>query len=184
MANHAIFLTRDCAATLIPAGDAVNLPSGTRVTVTHRLGGHFTVVSDYGMFRVAGKDADALGLPVPEEPVAPGAAGGQAGGPPSQDDLWAQLKTVFDPEIPVNIVDLGLVYSLHVDEVEPGQYGVLMHMTLTAPGCGMGPTIAEDARQRLLQVPGVASAHVELVFDPPWTQEMISEEGKMVLGLI
>lgn len=178
-------LTRDCRATVIPAGDAFNLPIGTKVTITHRLGGNFTVVCDYGMFRIVGNDADALDEPIPSEATAQVSQDHKDHkGPPHEDRLWDQLKTVFDPEIPVNIVDLGLVYSLQVNEIEPEKHAVMMHMTLTAPGCGMGPAIAEDAKQRLLTVPGVADAHVEIVWDPPWNQEMISEEGKMQLGLI
>tara|TARA_B100001248_G_scaffold220746_1_gene176653 strand:+ start:101503 stop:102051 length:549 start_codon:yes stop_codon:yes gene_type:complete len=174
-------LTRDCEGTLIPAGEVINLPMGTEVTITHRLGGNFTVVCDFGMFRIMGKDADALGEEVPE--VAPASTEAHEG-PPNEEAVWEQLKSVFDPEIPVNIVDLGLVYSMQVNEPEPGKYAVLVHMTLTAPGCGMGPSIAEDAKQRILTIPGVSDASVELVWDPPWTQDMISEEGKMQLGLI
>lgn len=176
-------LSRECPATMIPSGDTVTLPLGTEVTITHRLGGNFTVVSDHGMFRIAGKDADALGEQSPdinkEDRQIPSHEG-----PPSEEALWEQLKTVFDPEIPVNIVDLGLVYNLQVSELEGDGFAVRMHMTLTAPGCGMGPAIAEDAKQRLMAVAGVSTADVELVWDPPWTQDMISEEGRMQLGLI
>lgn len=182
--NHRI-LTRDVEATVIPAGDALVLPAGTPVDITHRLGGNFTVVCDHGMFRLLGKDADALG----EDEVAEAAAAAPKKaddheGPPSEESLWEALKTVYDPEIPVNIVDLGLVYSLNVEESEPEEYAVHVHMTLTAPGCGMGPAIAEDAKCRLESVAGVTRAQVDIVWDPPWTQDMISEEGKMELGLI
>lgn len=176
------FLTRDCAATIIPAGDAVTLPMGTRVTITHRLGGNFTVVCDYGMFRITGANADALEEIIPEN-TAP-LQTTHSDEPPSEDMLWEALKTVFDPEIPVNIVDLGLVYSLSITEIEPKKYAVDMAMTLTAPGCGMGPTIAADATEKLKSVSGVADARVELVWEPPWDQSMISEEGKMELGLL
>lgn len=179
-----IFLSRDCFAIIIPAGDKIQLPAGTKLSITHRLGGNFTVVSDFGMFRIQGKDADALGEALPEAPTTPSEKDAAApSGPPDEEALWQALRGVFDPEIPVNIVDLGLVYSLFIDKVEE-RYVVLMHMTLTAPGCGMGPSIAEDAKQKLLAVPGVADASVEIVWDPPWSQEMISEEGKMQLGLI
>lgn len=190
-------LKREIKATVIPSGDPVILPAGTKVNITHRLGGNFTVVSDYGMFRISGTDADAIDEPVPD------ASGGMSGqtdetgsrgvtehpghsGAPNQDELWDQLKTVFDPEIPVNIVDLGLVYSLQVSPLEGGEdkHKVYVAMTLTAPGCGMGPVIAEDARNRLLTVPGVCEAHVEIVWEPPWTSAMISEDGKMELGLL
>jgi len=175
-------LSRDCKATVIPAGDMVTLPMGVVVTITHRLGGNFTVVCDYGMFRIQGQDADALGESIPDKPVVLSTA--SEGQPPQESQLWDALKTVFDPEIPVNIVDLGLVYSLTLTPTDVGQYVVDMAMTLTAPGCGMGPAIAEDAKQRLMSVPGVIDARVELVWEPPWDQEMISEEGKMQLGLI
>lgn len=175
-------LTREVQATVIPAGDNVNLPAGTQVDITHRLGGNFTVVCDYGMFRIQGKDADALGEETPT--LVPAAATSDYDGPPKEEAIWEAMKTVFDPEIPVNIVDLGLVYSMQVTEIEEGKYGVNVQMTLTAPGCGMGPAIAEDAKGRIETVPGVSSAHVEIVWDPPWSQEMISEEGKMQLGLI
>lgn len=175
-------LTRDCQATVIPAGDVINLPAGTKITITHRLGGNFTAMCEYGMFRIVGKDADALGEQTPETQSASSPT--EHNGPPDEAYLWEQLKTVYDPEIPVNIVDLGLVYSLIVTEAEENQFVVDMAMTLTAPGCGMGPAIAADAKERLMNCPGVADARVELVWDPPWSQEMISEEGKMELGLI
>ena len=175
-------LTRDCQATVIPAGDVINLPAGTKITITHRLGGNFTAMCEYGMFRITGKDADALGEDIPETPAAQ--ADTSHSGPPDAAYLWEQLKTVYDPEIPVNIVDLGLVYSLLITEPEEKQFAVDMAMTLTAPGCGMGPAIAADAKERLMGCPGVADARVELVWEPPWTQDMISEEGKMELGLI
>lgn len=176
-------VTRDCRATVVPAGDVITLPMGTKVTVTHRLGGNFTVVCDYGMFRIMGQDAEAIGETIPIEATLPTDTTPHEG-PPTEARLWEAVKTVFDPEIPVNIVDLGLVYSLEVTEAEAGKYVVDMAMTLTAPGCGMGPSIAADATERLKTVPGVADARVELVWEPPWDQEMISEEGKMQLGLL
>lgn len=175
-------LIQDVEATLIPDGDKCTLPSGTKVTITHRLGGNFTVMTGNGMFRIAREFAEALGESAdsldeaPEQP--------SHDGPPDKDALWKQLRNVFDPEIPVNIVDLGLVYSMNVNEIGENRYLVHVDMTLTAPGCGMGPTIAEDAKGCLLGVPGVGDAHVEIVWDPPWTQDLISEEGKMQLGLI
>ncbi len=181
--NHRI-LSRDVPATVIPAGDTVNLPAGTPVDITHRLGGNFTVVCDYGMFRILGQDADAIGEEIPDTATAEKKNTEPHDGPPTEEAMWDALKTVFDPEIPVNIVDLGLVYSLEVKEMEDSGYEVLMQMTLTAPGCGMGPAIAEDAKNRLETVSGVSQAQVDIVWDPPWNQEMISEEGKMQLGLI
>lgn len=188
-------LSRDVDATVIPSGDAAFLPAGTKVNITHRLGGNFTVVCDVGMFRILGKDADALGEP--EASVSVESAGettqfGSYGtaehpghvGEPDKETLWEALRRVYDPEIPVDIVNLGLIYKLEVLPLENERYSVQVAMTLTAPGCGMGPVMAEDARNRLLAVPGVNEARVEIVFEPPWTQDMISEEGKMELGLI
>lgn len=188
-------LARDVDATVVPSGDAAFLPAGTKVNITHRLGGNFTVVCDVGMFRILGKDADALGET--QESVAGASAGettafGSYGtaehpghvGEPDKEALWEALRQVYDPEIPVDIVNLGLIYKLEVLPLENERYSVQVAMTLTAPGCGMGPIMAEDARNRLLTVPGVNEARVEIVFEPPWTQDMISEEGKMELGLI
>ena len=174
-------ISRDVEATLIPQGDPFLLQEGSKVTITHRLGGNFTVMCEYGMFRIAAKDADALG----EEVVAQDeTTSADHEGPPDNEAMWNQLRTVFDPEIPVNVVDLGLIYSLETKPNEDETYHVDVAMTLTAPGCGMGPTLAEDARQKLITVPGVHTAHVEIVWDPPWNQDMITEEGKMQLGLI
>jgi len=175
-------LSREVAATLIPQGTPMTLPEGEAVTITHRLGGNFTVMTANGMFRIKGVDGDALGEEVSEATKSADAEAHD--GPPEQDALWEALKKVFDPEIPVNIVDLGLVYSLESSEQLEGGYKIEMQMTLTAPGCGMGPAIAEDAKGHLEAVPGVSEAQVDIVWDPPWNQEMISEEGKMVLGLI
>jgi probable FeS assembly SUF system protein SufT len=178
-------LTRDVTASVIPEGQNVTLPKDGEVIVTHRLGGNFTVLYQHGMFRIAGKEADALGEEIPAEaaPTPEADAAAAADGPPDEGRLWEALKQVYDPEIPVNIVDLGLVYNLVVD-THGEAYRVNVDMTLTAPGCGMGPVIADDAKQRVLGVPGVADAEINLVWDPPWNQEMISEEGKMQLGLI
>ena len=173
-------LSRQVEATLIPQGTPMSLHEGETVTITHRLGGNFTVMTQNGMFRIKGVDGDALG-----EEVAEAAQSNDAhDGPPEQDALWESLKKVFDPEIPVNIVDLGLVYSLETNERLEGGHKINMDMTLTAPGCGMGPAIAEDAKGQLELVPGVSEAEVNIVWEPPWNQDMITEEGKMVLGLI
>ena len=194
---HDRTLTRDVQATVIPAGDPAVLPAGTKVTITHRLGGNFTVVCDNGMFRIKGSDADSLSETIPSDATenegktdAYGSVGtaehpGHTG-KPSDEAVWESLKKVFDPEIPVNIVDLGLVYSLKVDPLEnsPDRHSVVVAMTLTAPGCGMGPVIAADAQARVMMLDGIDNARVELVWDPAWNQEMISEEGRMKLGMI
>ena len=176
-------VSRDITATIVPYGDRVTIPKDTVVTITHRLGGNFTVTWEGGMAQINGRDADAIGEKT-QEPEAEVSAEAHEG-PPSEDKVWAALKKVYDPEIPVNIVDLGLVYSMEVvQEPKSGDYHVKVDMTLTAPGCGMGPAIAQDATYKVQQVPGVSQAHVEIVWDPPWHQDMISEEGKMELGLL
>jgi probable FeS assembly SUF system protein SufT len=183
MAQKQTQLTRDVDATLIPQGETCTLPQGTEVTITHTLGGNYTVMTPNGMFRISRENADALGEKQEDEEN-PVQAAKEHPGPPDPDALWEQLRQVYDPEIPVNIVDLGLVYKLDVEKKEDESYFVHVDMTLTAPGCGMGPTIAADAHSRLMQVPGTHDAAVDIVWDPPWTQDLISEEGKMQLGLI
>ncbi|MBE2213763.1 MAG: DUF59 domain-containing protein [Opitutaceae bacterium] len=181
-------LLRDTPAVQIPNGGTITLPKGSIVTITQTLGGSYTVMCDAGLARIGGEHADALGedlAAAAKEPVAAEPNTTPSGGPPAEERLWSQLRNVYDPEIPVNIVDLGLVYSLDVQpRPETGGYKVTMQMTLTAPGCGMGPAIAEDAKNKLLLVPGVDDAEVNLVWEPAWNQGMISEEGKMKLGLI
>lgn len=175
-------LSRDVTATQIPSGDKHTLSAGSKVFIHQVLGGSYTVQTDVGLYKLDSGDADAIGEEVVVDEVI---ASTTADGSPDPEAVWDQLKKVFDPEIPVNIVDLGLVYSMDVIELEDNQgYKVEIAMTLTAPGCGMGPAIAEDAKSKVLLVPGVSSAEVNLVWEPAWTQSMISEEGKMVLGLI
>ena len=178
-----IVLNRDVEARVIPEGNLLTLPSGTSVTITQQLGGTFTVVSQFGMSRIAGADADALGMDIPDTAQEKIREAAEAG-PLEENAIWEQLKSVYDPEIPVNIVDLGLVYSCEAEEQKDGTHRVDVKMTLTAPGCGMGPVIADDARSKILSLPGVSEAEVEIVWDPPWNQDMITEEGKMILGLV
>ncbi len=175
-------LIRDVEATVIPHGEPYPLRTGETVTITHRLGGNFTVTTGFGMYRIAAADADALGEDATEQTEEK--AFDENAEAPTEEDVRAVLKEVFDPEIPVNVVDLGLIYSVKIASAEAGGCRVDADLTLTAPGCGMGPVIAEDCRQRILKMPAVSDAHVEIVWDPPWTQEMISENGKMELGLI
>jgi probable FeS assembly SUF system protein SufT len=182
MINRDRTLARDITATQIPAGDKIPLTAGTIVMIHQTLGGSYTVQTDFGLFRIDGKDADALGEEVRDTLVK---ATTLDGGAPDPEAIWAQLRLVYDPEIPVNIVDLGLVYSMDVEQLpENAGHRVNVAMTLTAPGCGMGPAIAEDAKSKILLVPGVSDADVRITWDPPWNQQMISEEGKMKLGLI
>jgi probable FeS assembly SUF system protein SufT len=175
-------LTRDTAATRIPSGEAITLAAGSSVFITQALGGSFTVATDQGLARINDEDADALGLQPTLKPTDNAAAAHS--GPVEDKAVWDQLRTCYDPEIPVNIVDLGLVYDCVITQRESLGAKVEVKMTLTAPGCGMGPTIAAEARSKVLGVPGVGEADVQLVWDPPWNQAMISEAGKMKLGLI
>lgn len=179
-AMHETTLTRDTPATVIPAGDAITLKAGTGVHVTQTLGGNVTVRTDHGLFRIEREHAGAVaGLKLPDE------AAGQAptAGEFSEQAVWDVLKTCFDPEIPVNIVDLGLIYDLAIEPTPAGGHAVEVKMTLTAPGCGMGPVIAEDARRKIAELPTVESAKVHIVWDPQWTPQMISDVGRKTLGL-
>jgi probable FeS assembly SUF system protein SufT len=172
-------LGRDCPAVQIPGGTPVTLPKGTQVRITQTLGGTFTVYAPGGLCRISGKDADALG----QTPGAAEEAKTTPAGPVAEQTVWEALKTCYDPEIPVNIVDLGLIYDLHIEPLPGGQSQVSVKMTLTAPGCGMGPVIARDAQEKILNLPGVEEANVEVVWDPPWHQSMITAEGRRILGL-
>ncbi|XHR30022.1 MAG: putative Fe-S cluster assembly protein SufT [Chthoniobacteraceae bacterium] len=180
MHDDEIELTRDCEAIQIPQGTKITLPVGTRVTVTQSLGGSYTVSTETGyLYRITDNNADAIGQEVPTK-----AAAGEHVAEVDEAAVWNQLKTCYDPEIPVNIVDLGLIYDCQLERQENGKTKVSVKMTLTAPGCGMGPTIAAEARMRVESIAGIEEAIVDLVWDPPWDQSMISEAGKMKLGLI
>jgi probable FeS assembly SUF system protein SufT len=173
-------LTRDCEVTAIPAGTVTVLPAGTTVDITQSLGGSYTVRAlEGGLFRIADKDCDALGV----DAVEANKPADQPAGPLEEKVVWDTLKNCYDPEIPVNIVDLGLVYDMKIAPLPSGRNAVAVKMTLTAPGCGMGGVIAGDAQQRLLGLPGVEEANVEIVWDPPWHHSMITEEGRKILGL-
>jgi probable FeS assembly SUF system protein SufT len=175
-------LKRDCEAVQIPSGNPVALPAGTSVDITQTLGGTYTIRTHGGLFRLHAKDADALGLePASADPANPAPAAAE--GPVDEKLIWDTLKTCYDPEIPVNIVDLGLVYDMHIEPLPSGNNLISVKMTLTAQGCGMGATIAGDAQQKLLYLPGVEEAVVEIVWDPPWHQSMITEQGRKILGL-
>lgn len=177
--NQEHTITKDCPATIIPAGDKLVLKAGTSVYITQTLGGNVTVRTDQGLFRIARENTDAIGgFTLQPETSAPVVAGEF-----SEQLVWDALKTCFDPEIPVNIVDLGLVYDLAIEKTAAGTHSVEVKMTLTAPGCGMGPVIAEDARQKIAGLATVEAAKVHIVWDPQWTPQMISENGRKVLGL-
>src|SRR2546423_2830088 len=173
MHEHTEFtLSRDTDAIQIPSGEKMMLPEGTQGVITQTLGGSYTIATPYGLSRIAEKDLDALGL---EKPKAEAKEKAKTNGAVSEDDVWNQLKQCFDPEIPVNIVDLGLVYDCRLIKKGDGGTRVEVKMTLTAPGCGMGPAIAHDAQSKILSIDGVDEADVQLVWDPPWNQNMISE---------
>ncbi len=170
-------ILRDTPATEIPAGAAATLLAGQSVEVVQTLGGNVTVRTDRGIFRVAREDASAIeGLTLAEASSAPA-------GEFSEKAVWDAMRTCFDPEIPVNIVDLGLIYDLSIEKTPSGANAVDVKMTLTAPGCGMGPVIAEDARQKIAALPSVERAKVHIVWDPIWNPRMISEAGRKSLGL-
>jgi probable FeS assembly SUF system protein SufT len=168
-------LGRDVEAIQIPAGHTVTLEKGWDVTITQSLGGSYTVQVPMlgGLFRIAGSDADAIGK---EATAAPTAAAGDLA-----EQVWSTLKTCYDPEIPVNIVDLGLVYDMRIADA-PGGQRVDVKMTLTAPGCGMGQVLADDVKRKLEALPGVSQAEVEVVFDPPWNPNMMTEAARLQLG--
>jgi probable FeS assembly SUF system protein SufT len=174
--------TRDLEAVQIPAGAPTTIPAGTQGIITQALGGSYTIATYQGLARVAEKDLDALGLEKPQ--TSNGESETKREGPVTDEEVWTQLRQCYDPEIPVNIVDLGLVYDCQLTPSENGGTRVDVKMTLTAPGCGMGPMIAHDAQSKILTIDGVDEADVQLVWDPPWNQNMISEAGRMKLGMI
>lgn len=191
MPDHSeIQISRALDAIQIPSGDEIVLPVGTKVIITQSLGGTYTVATENGLARISSKDVDALGIDLEaEKKKAEAASSGSSSNIPENIDplelqVWEALRSVFDPEIPVNIVDLGLVYDCSLDDTEDGGKKAAVKMTLTAPGCGMGPTIAADAQSKIMMLDGIVDAMVELVWDPAWNQDMISEEGKMKLGLV
>lgn len=176
--NEVVTVTRECPAIVIPEGTPTTIPAGIRVRITQALGGSYTVVTDRGhLLRIEAENADAIGKEAANvEPR-------DTAGATLEDRVWAQLKSCYDPEIPVNIVDLGLVYSCEVYERPEGRHGVDIKMTLTAPGCGMGPVLAQDVQTKVESIPGVERAEVEIVFDPQWNQNMMSEAARLELGL-
>jgi len=180
-----VTLTRDVDASIIPVGTKVTLQKGESAHITQSLGGSYTVVVNGNMFRIEGKDADALGL----EPVTrPAGASGSA--PVTleavEKEIWNQLRTCYDPEIPVNIVDLGLIYDCHVEPLAAGgdAFRANVKMTLTAPGCGMGPVLQQDVQNKLLSIENVDDVNVELVWEPQWNQGMMTEAAKLQLGFL
>lgn len=178
--NEPFSLSRDVKAIIIPAGEEVNLREGTNGFITQALGGSFTVYVEGNLFRVAGYDADAIG----KDPVPPPEVPENASDADIEAVIWKQLKTCYDPEIPVDIVELGLIYRCEITPLGNGERSVNVDMTLTAPGCGMGDVLVQDAKDKISIVPTVTDVSVELVFDPPWNQSMMSEEARLQTGLM
>ena len=178
--REAVVIRRPVSAELVPSGQRIDLEPGTLADVTQALGSSFTLYVEGHLVRLAGVDADAIGKEVPQAPELPAAAG--------PDEIralvWQTLKTCYDPEIPVNIVDLGLVYLCELSDAEGGGKKVNVKMTLTAPGCGMGPVLAGDVRSKIMALPGVKDAEVEVVFDPVWDRSMMSEAARLQLGMM
>jgi probable FeS assembly SUF system protein SufT len=181
-ANAPVNLTRDVDAAVVPVGTKVTLMKGETAYITQSLGGSYTVVVNGNMFRIADKDADALGMEVVKPTTT------TLSGPVTQEALekqvWESLKTCYDPEIPVNVVDLGLIYDCHLTPIGDNSYKAEVKMTLTAPGCGMGPVLAQDVQNKLISLEPIDEANVELVWDPPWNQGMMTEAAKLQLGLM
>jgi len=177
--NQPFVLSRDVKAVMVPAGIEIELKSGQSGFITQALGGSFTLYMEGNLFRLAGSDADAIGQEVVRAPELPPNS--------TEDDVlklaWDQLRTCYDPEIPINIVDLGLIYECTVSAQADGLRVINVRLTLTAPGCGMGDVLVQDIRQKLEIIPTVASANVELVFDPPWNQSMMSEAARLQTGM-
>lgn len=178
--NEPFTVSRDVTAVIIPAGEAIKLREGTSGFITQALGGSFTIYVEGNLFRIAGTDADAIGKDVVPPPEVPENA--------TDDDIeeviWQQLRTVFDPEIPINVVDLGLIYRCEIQNRPEGGRFVSVDMTLTAPGCGMGDILVQDAQEKIAVIPTVEDVRVELVFDPPWNQAMMSDEARLQTGMM
>jgi probable FeS assembly SUF system protein SufT len=177
--NEPVTLSRECDAVLIPIGEKVRLPEGTSGFITQALGGSFTLYVEGNLFRIAGMDADAVGL----EPIRPPEVPENPSDQDIESVIWDQMRTCYDPEIPINVVDLGLIYRCDIEKSDSGGRNVSIAMTLTAPGCGMGPILMEDVREKVEIVPTIDRADVELVFDPPWNTSMMTDEARLQAGL-
>lgn len=180
--NEPKTLIRDVQAAIVPVGTKVTLQKGEQAYITQSLGGAYTVIVNGNMFRIDGQDADALGLEVAAKPTV--ASSGPVTLEQLEKQVWDSLKTCYDPEIPVNIVDLGLIYDCQLTAAGENSYKADVKMTLTAPGCGMGPVLAQDVQNKLLSLEPIDEANVELVWDPPWNQGMMTEAAKLQLGLM
>ena len=180
LSSEPFTLQRDCEAIMVPSGEPVSLPAGQIGYITQALGGSFTVYVEGNLFRIAGKDADALG----KEPPPPIELPEGAGDADVERVVWDQLRTCFDPEIPINVVELGLVYDVSLEAAGANSRKVYVKMTLTAPGCGMGDILVDDVRTKLELIPTIGEADVDLVFDPPWNHSMMSDAAKLETGML
>ena len=180
--NELITVSRDCDAILIPSGDPIKLIEGTVVRITQALGGDYTLFVNGNLAKISGKDADAIGLK--QDEIKEIESNYKPGDSIKEDLIWDQLKTVYDPEIPVNIVELGLIYDLRINKKGDDEKLVNIKMTLTAPGCGMGPSIAADVEMKILNLPEVGEVFVEIVWEPQWEQSMMTDEAKLQLGML
>lgn len=178
--RETVTLSRDCEAVVVPYGDRVLLSQGTQGTITQTLGGSYTVYISGNLFRIDGADADALGKPITQ----PAALDGNASEADVEQAVWDQLSTCYDPEIPINIVDLGLIYVCRMEPRPEGGKRAYIEMTLTAPGCGMGEVLVQDVHGKLAQIPTIEDVQVELVFDPPWTMDKMSMAARLQAGLV
>ena len=176
-----IKVKRDCDAILIPGGEKVMLVEGTHIRITQALGGDYTVYVNGNLLKVSGKDADAIGMKTDNNSSQPNKI--KSNKPITEEDIWEVMKTCYDPEIPVNIVDLGLIYDLKTTHLEEG-IKINVKMTLTAPGCGMGPVIAQDVEDKLMGLPNIIKVQVELVWEPAWNQSMMTDAAKLELGML
>ena len=181
ISSELIKVNRDCDAILVPGGEKVVLVVGPHVRITQALGGDFTVYVNGNLLKISGKDSDAIGMEVKEESIKKDSNDSNA--KISEEDAWDVMKTCYDPEIPVNIVDLGLIYDLKINHLEK-ETKINVKMTLTAPGCGMGPVIAKDVEDKLMSLPMVSYVLVELVWEPAWNQSMMTEAAKLELGML
>lgn len=178
--NEPVVLKRDVTATAVPAGFRETLTKDSLVYITQAMGGSFTVYFEGNLYRVAARDADALGKESAPPPVLPEGATDEE----FERLVWDQMRTIYDPEIPINIVELGLVYECRIAKTDTGQRTVNIKMTVTAPGCGMGEVLVEDVKEKLQMLPTVSDVQVELVFEPPWNQHMMSETARLEAGLL
>jgi probable FeS assembly SUF system protein SufT len=178
--SEPVVLKREVEVIVVPAGIPVTLPVNSLVHITQAMGGSFTIYFEGNLYRVAGQDADALG----EEPIKPPELPADATEKDVEALIWDQMRTVFDPEIPINVVDLGLIYDCRVSKLDDAQRYVYVEMTLTAPGCGMGEFLVEDIKEKVRIIPTIGKVDVELIFDPPWNQGMMSEAAQLEAGLL